>query len=1550
MQDTLTARLEAARKELLDLGLRNPLLNYRQPAARGLSIIDERSDKIWQLLVGSQKNMSFAGRATKKGETGLEELLLPELSQEDLEDKYSDNKLQTNESDTSLQYKLLNTYYAARTFIEEQGVNALFLALGMLEWHESENSKEKRLAPLVLLPVELQRSSARDRFSLTYTGNDILANISLEAKLKADFNLGIPAFPEPDDFDITTYFKGIEEIIAKMPNWKVQYDNIQLGFFSFGKFMIYHDLDITKWPEDKKPVAHPILNQLFGEGFVNVPLQHDESVFIDRDTPADQLFQVVDADSSQILSMLAVRQGKDLVIQGPPGTGKSQTITNLIADAVGNNKKVLFVAEKMAALEVVKRRLDTIHLGEACLELHSHKSNKKILHDELKRILELGKPTLEGLQQELALLDSCRDELNAYCEAVNSVVRVSGMSVHTVIGHLLQIRDAAQGLVLPEIKITNLENWDDQRLVRAEAFCEKIQARLKEIGVPSQLGFWGSELTMLMPKVEEQMQALLADLVSSVTSLMQYAQQSAAIVAVVVPVGRIGMEKMVPTLLAASLAPQLGGLALEHPSWKDRETEIAALLDMHAAFWPAREKLESDLIPEGWKESMIEVRSNLLAYGDKWYRFIKGDYNRAIKKLKGLCKVPLPSSHAMRLELVDTILETQRLSSQIAGSQSLSNTLFGERLFPKADFSELKTCVAYLARVHRCIAVNEVHSQLLELLAKKFDRREMADLHNALTNTLKQHSRLTEAWNAIAKMQVNEMEYAEQLTKYQTWSATLPDIHKVIAWNNLSEIAHDEGFDYLVDHSIEWKDAGQYLRTAVRKTYFEYLLTHAVEKYSALRRFERASHEEVIRRFREMDRLLQQYNRAKVALVHYTAIPRSDAGGQVNTLKVEFNKRRGHKPIRKLMMEAGLAIQAIKPVFMMSPLSIANFIPPGSVEFDLVIFDEASQVKPVDALGAILRAKQVVVVGDSKQLPPTSFFDSMGKENDDEDNVTADMQSILGLFDAKGSSQRMLRWHYRSKHESLITLSNHAFYENRLVIFPSPGSRHRLGLVYHHLPNTTYDRGKTRTNALEAEAVAGAVMEHAQLHPKQSLGVVAFSTSQKEAILNALELKRRQRPELETFFNGHSSEPFFVKNLENVQGDERDVIFISIGYGKTAEGYVAMSFGPLTHDGGERRLNVLITRAKMRCEVFTNITSDDIDLARTKSIGIRTLKEFLYFAQHGKLRMIEESVLGPQSPFEEVVAQKLSTAGYTVRSQVGSHGFYLDLAIVDPQNPGRYLIGIECDGAAYHSARSARDRDRLRQQVLEGIGWKIHRIWSTDWFRNPDQELKRVIEAIEKARVVLEVDDAEQDKEKELQEAAQAIIRETAIVENNTPVYYTTGRLNESLVGIELHLCPVGRLAHWIEEIVRIESPVHFDEVARRITESAGIARVGSRIRDTLFTAASYAQSQAKISMKGDFLWIAPIQTAEVRDRSLLPSSSRKLDLIAPEEMLEAIKEIVAEAIAIQADAAIPLVAKMFGWLRVTEEMRAGIQLHIDAAIAGNYIGVDKEWLKPLKN
>ena len=458
------------------------------------------------------------------------------------------------------------------------------------------------------------------------------------------------------------------------------------------------------------------------------------------------------------------------------------------------------------------------------------------------------------------------------------------------------------------------------------------------------------------------------------------------------------------------------------------------------------------------------------------------------------------------------------------------------------------------------------------------------------------------------------------------------------------------------DGRIRANAAGDQLRVS----YYQAVVRDAFRRNEGLSEFDGQSYERWIEEFRLLDERRILMARSEVAAAHYDAIPRS-AGGEMAVVRREIEKKRRHKPLRQLIKDAGTAILAIKPVFMMSPISVAQYLEPGSVTFDLLLIDEASQVSPVDALGALARARQVVVVGDDKQLPPSRFFSKMLDDSDsagdsDGDLNAGDLESILGLCVAQGMSQRMLRWHYRSRHHSLIAVSNREFYENHLYVVPSPTTITAMhGLHFHFVKDGVFDRGNSATNRVEARAIAEAVVGHAKRYPKKSLGIGAFSVSQRDAIRDELELLQRQHVGLATFFSPGRPEPFFVKNLENIQGDERDVIIISVGYARDPSGYMAMNFGPLSSQGGERRLNVLISRARERCEVFSSIMADDIDLQRAKSRGAAALKAFLSYAATGVLDTREPTGGDHESDFEKQVALALGAHGYEVHLP-GGHG------------------------------------------------------------------------------------------------------------------------------------------------------------------------------------------------------------------------------------------------------------------------------------------------------
>jgi very-short-patch-repair endonuclease len=489
-----------------------------------------------------------------------------------------------------------------------------------------------------------------------------------------------------------------------------------------------------------------------------------------------------------------------------------------------------------------------------------------------------------------------------------------------------------------------------------------------------------------------------------------------------------------------------------------------------------------------------------------------------------------------------------------------------------------------------------------------------------------------------------------------------------------------------------------------------------------------------------------------------------------------------------------------------------------------------------------------------------------------------------------------------------------------------------MGLKFHYLPDAHYDRGKTRTNPKEARIVAEAVIRHAREAPGRTLGVATFSVAQRQAIQNELEILRREHTDTEEFFGRGTSEPFFVKNLENIQGDERDVILISLGYGRTKEGFISMSFGPLNSDGGERRLNVLISRAKLRCEVFSSITGDDIDLSRSKGRGVAALKMFLSFAQTGKLGIAEETGRDADSIFEEQVAARLTALGHDVKTQIGTAGFFVDLAVSDPEKPGRFVLGIECDGAQYHSSRSARDRDRLRQNVLEAHGWVLHRIWSTDWFLRPEEEAAKVVQAIEAAKAHWRETD-----ERTADSVSAVPIRFTAHEEADIDVVTAevngdkppTAHYEEAKLSIrrqvDPHETPVSEMMKHVVRVVSIEGPIHESEIVLRIRSAWGLARAGNRIRDAVQAAIKAAKRKGDIA--GGPFYLVPGQAVVVRNRSDVESNTlRKPEILPPDEVRVAIAEVVEENYGAERDQLVQAVARLFGFGSTSAQLREVVE------------------------
>ena len=612
----IKTKLNEARKELLDLSLRNPLINYRPLKARGVEVVDESPPDVYRILVQQDRAMSFLAKPEPEDDDNLK-LFEDDEMETDL-DRHTDSKLQTDYSPTELRRRLLNTYYTARTAIEEQGVNTLYLALGMFQWYESESSDILRRAPLVLIPVEIDRATVRSSFRIRYTGEDIGTNLSLQEKLKSEFGIQFPTLPDADDpeqLDVQYYCEEVDSAIRPIPRWTVDASAVAIGFFSFAKFLMYHDLDITNWPDDS-PSQHSVLQSLLTTGFQEPESAIPDDALIDEHLNLAETHHVVDADSSQALAIHDVNQGRNLVIQGPPGTGKSQTITNLIAEAIANGKRVLFVAEKMAALEVVKRNLDKAGLGEACLELHSHKMNKKAVVDELKRILELDEPQTTTLEEQRLLLNN-RDRLNSYCQAVNTPIGDSGITPYQAYGNLLALKRRLAGVKLPTLDLSQFQH-SAPKFGEGLDRTEELQLLLKRMGIPIEHPFWGSRCSIFLPNDKVQVEHMAAEAREGIVALKDSSEQLAQHLQLQTPDARETVESLIRAARRALDAPNLEGVAVQSTEWltqtEDLETGLRTgeqLSQLYKEYENLLNKYDGDLIDETWFKSVLEIRSVL---------------------------------------------------------------------------------------------------------------------------------------------------------------------------------------------------------------------------------------------------------------------------------------------------------------------------------------------------------------------------------------------------------------------------------------------------------------------------------------------------------------------------------------------------------------------------------------------------------------------------------------------------------------------------------------------------------------------------------------------------------------------------------------------------------------------------------------------------------------------------------------------------------------------------------------------------------------------------
>lgn len=1827
---SVTEKLEKARTELLDLSARNRLLNMPRSGkgTKTIEIVDEKSSEIFRLLVIDGKAFTFVpGMPSRKAGKGaddeatdgnastgdaqadedadvIEDLALPDNDEFDdrgVAARHADTRLQTKFTPEGLQKRLLDLYYDARTLEDEQGVNVLYLTLGVLRWVDPLDKKNIRHAPLLLIPVTLERGTAGERFKLRSRPEDFAANLSLENFLDRLHGIRLPEVEASETFDLPSYFDTVEQAVGAKDGWGVDRDVIVLGFFSFAKFMMYRDLDPSVWPNGAPITSRPLLTGLMADGFSSgEALLHEDAPIDPLISPADML-HILDADSSQTLAIHEVRNGRNLVIQGPPGTGKSQTIANLIASAVADGRTVLFVAEKMAALEVVKRRLDVTGVGAACLELHSHRANKRAVLEDLRRTWENGTPRTGDLGSLNVKLTELRDELNGHAARMHRKHLTSGLTPFLVIGQLVRLRGA--GEQPNDITLTHPQSWTTDEFELRHRIISELVERVREIGNPADHLWFGVRLSSITPMDVERLTARLLPLadqwraitvpVGELASTLEIAMPSSwqntaeltslarKVASAPLPSGALasshwstdlsGIRQLVdlgarhtamkcalasevsesafttdvsgyqadlavlsraatsadfalisvvatdlpPKIEAASAiasalgepGPKLYGdlealhrlgekiaaaptpltAAFADPAWERNQGELQDAVSSLRSYRDAQAALEGKLTEAAWDVDLTPARSVLASHGTGLLKSLSGEWRKASRLVRSCLVVPdqpldqtlaqldllkkgkaakdlllrsettarsafgslwrgdrsdpsslaaildwalslgdlrnsirqialrepdcspvaknleslagvakaradaerfstllgrplatlpldelvgsatsvsravtasrplfenLPDTLGARLDLLADVVAVQKAEQDIAQAGSWASRVFGSAWQGTvSSWADLRSACDW-------VGANE---DILQLAGRPFDRQRLialADQIEAQWSTIVREAdqvatTLELDFAEATGFDLEHLPFDKAASLFTQWSQSGEGLYQWTSYRDRAERGRALGCSEIVNRLSDGRLQPDRTVSAFEMAYFEAIFAVLCEIDPEIAKFDGTLHSRKVAEFSDLDLQRIHASADEIVRAHSKRIPPRDGGaiGPLGTLRNELQKKRGHMPIRKLVERAAPALQALKPVFMMSPLSVAQFLTPGAIDFDLLVMDEASQIQPVDALGAVARARQVVVVGDPRQLPPTSFFARMtGADDEDEDEGgrVADIESILGLFTARGLPMRMLRWHYRSKHQSLIAVSNRQFYESKLFVVPSPYTAEAgMGLRFHHIPDGIFDAGGKRCNTLEAKIVAKAIIQHALDYPDLSLGVAAFSVAQRRAILDELELLRRAHPETEGYFHAHPAEPFFVKNLENVQGDERDVIYISVGYGPTVPGgRVPMRFGPLGTEGGERRLNVLISRAKQRCEVFASMTDEDIDpdFAQSRK-GVFAFRLFLHYARTGQLTLAESTGRGHDSVFEEQVANALHERGFNVHRQVGLAGFFIDLAVADPERPGRYMLGIECDGAAYHDALSARDRDRLRQSVLESHGWHIHRIWSTDWFQRPQQELARLIAAIEAAKA--------EDQARDVKRSSPQVRittedvgdwtymgvetgsgPESAPEPTRTPAYVEAVLVRPSHHQEELHEVPRGVLVAMVETTVDAEGPVHFDEVVTRIREAWGLKRAGGRIRDAILAASDVAERKGTIVRTGDFLSIAGRQ-AFLRDRSSANSTGlRKPEAIPAEEVAAGAEAVARANFGATTDQLVTEIARSLGFKATSEILRGRIMEGIELAVS----------------
>lgn len=1242
----------------------------------------------------------------------------------------------------------------ARSYEEERGVRTLFLACGVASWR-SDRSSRPPAAPVLLVPISVRaRGAGMQDFDLELVG-ELELNPTLLHLLKVEFNLSVDdqelfahsemdgAIDTPEELRLA--FDWLSEKCATVPDWTIG-DRFVLGNFWYAKLPMVKDLERSI----ETLAKHDIAAAFAGDAEARNALISQRGSSEKGVTAGDSLaaeFNVLDSDASQSTAIARARNGDSFVLKGPPGTGKSQTIANLICTAIGERKRILFVAEKRAAIEAVTKRLEGAGLSDLVLDLHQGAESRKWLAGQLGLSLERSRTTRAvDRAAEEAQMQRASAVLAEHVEALHREHAPWETSVF----------EAQQRVgTLGRPNVTARLRGPDLEAMTAAKFAEVSEA-LRDLLALDGLSLTSRESPWADAVVRSAAEAREAE------SLLQE-------VLVRLPVFEADVRKAV---------------AETHLS----QPEDLAQLDADAALWAKADECLS------WFEPGL----------------FDADLNTLVEALQ-----PLQGSAVTRL------VAAIGSSDYRAARKTVVEHLRSDDCPPADLFARLQNC-----------------QELQDTWTGSGGPAVPADLASITDGTSDLRSQLLRL-GEIVGLDLSRLRFGDLGAVLAGFEADLGTVRTLPAIHEAKECLREAG---LHQFQMELEADQTLLPTApqeLERIWWQSIVDHllALPDSDALAAFRGARHDQVMGQFRDLDRQQVAAAAGKVRRVaaENAVAAQDEFPEQAQLVRDQARRKRGHLPVRDLFARAADVLTALRPCWVMSPLMVSQLIPSERAYFDIVVFDEASQVRPVEALTSIIRGNQVIVAGDERQLPPTTFFDATAHAEDEvtdpdgEETEIADYESLLDALMVLLDTE-MLLWHYRSRDERLIGFSNREIYEGRLTTFPGAFDDDVVDHV--HVDEPLLEGEERVSPPAEVRRVVGMVIDHARERPEETLGVIALGSPHADAIEAGLLAEVPNHPDLEPFFSEDVEERFFVKNLERVQGDERDAIILAVGYGKLPDGTLPHRFGPLNNQGGERRLNVAASRARRRMTVVSSFLADDVDPERSSARGVQMLRAFLAYAAEGG--EVVSSALGDAPipvPLHEHVAAALDKAGYECFRLLGVSADRIDLAVADPET-GVPAIAIEFDGPAYAQRPSVRDRDRLRPEQLERLGWHHLLLWSQDWYRDPGEAARHLCEQIADALT----NGGSAGWEGDATDQAGGVSSNGGTSRGPRPSLPRGGRPITAWREGDL-----AALARWIESDGLLRTT---DELKRELMNEIGISRLGTRVDAALESAISRHRSQ----------------------------------------------------------------------------------------------------------